>query len=123
MKSWLNLSVMFLLVVGLVSTVEAKAKGGKKPAAPDPGLTGAVVKVDGKNLIIKSAAGETTVATDDSTVVVINGVTSKLSDLQADQQVKVTPSYGTAQRIEVGATDTPAATAPDKGKAAAKKKK
>ena len=76
-----------------------KAAGEKKPAV----LRGEVVRVDGTNLTVKvgKEAKEVTVATDDKTVVVIEGNTAKLSELKAGQKVVVTPAHGTATRIEV----------------------
>lgn len=104
MKLLAKFSLMVVLVVGLAGTAHAK----KNKGGGDPGVNGTVVKVDGKNLVLKTDAGETTITTDDSTAVVINGTPSKLSDLKADQTVKVTPATGTAMRVEVGATDEPA---------------
>ncbi|MGA2497259.1 MAG: hypothetical protein ABSH20_05935 [Tepidisphaeraceae bacterium] len=118
MRTWARLLVAFLLVVSLAGAAEA-AKGKKNknaPVPPDPGIVGAVVKVDGKNLVMKLDTGEEkTLLTDDATVVIINGTTSKLADLKADQRVKVTPTFGAPLRVEVGATETPATPA-KKGK-------
>ena len=108
MRTWAKLLLVALLTVALVGTAQAKGKKNKTAPA-DTGITGTVVKVDGTNLIIKTTFGERTITTDEKTSVIINSATSKLSDLKADQQVTVTPSYGTAQKIEVGATSPPPA--------------
>ena len=69
------------------------------------GLNGAVVKVDGKNVIIKSGRGDTakevTVVTDDKTKVIIDDKAAKLDDLKADMRVLVLPETGTATKIIV----------------------
>ena len=108
MRTWATLLVTLLLVVGLAGTADAKGKKKNKGVPPDPGISGAVVKVDDKDLVIKMDTGEEkTLKTDTATVVIINGTTSTLADLKADQRVKVTPTFGTPLRVEVGAIDPP----------------
>jgi hypothetical protein len=88
-----------------------------KPAKPakKAGLKGSVVKVDGNNVVIsagkKTEAKEVTVATDDKTVITIEGKPGKLADLKPGQKVVITPETGTALTIDV---------APAKAKNAAK---
>ncbi len=120
MRMWASMLVALLLIVSLAGSAEAKGagkgKGKNKAVPPDAGIMGTVVKVDGKNLIMKVDTGEErTLATDEATVVIIYGSTSKLADLKADQRVKITPTFGSPQKIEVGAIDKPAAAA-KKGK-------
>ncbi len=116
MKRWLTFSMAMLLVAGLAGVTEAREHRTRKDhSAPTAdAVTGTVVKIDGANLVIKNNGAEQTVATDDKTTVIINGTTSKLADLKADQTVKVTPSTGTAAKIEVGATDPPVPPDPNK---------
>ncbi len=75
-----------------------------KEKAPKP-LKGEVVKVDGKNLVVKVKSKtdpkEVTVLTDNSTVVMIEGVKGALADLKPGQMVNITPADGTATKIEV----------------------
>ena len=92
--------LVFLGVVGLVGGI---ALG--QATRPARGLRGQVVKVDGTNLVIKTMAGrgaeakEVTVATDDKTVVTLDGKEAKLADLKAGTNVNVTPAEGTATKI------------------------
>ena len=78
-------------------------------------LRGAVVKVDGATLTVKVTKGgeskEVAVATDDKTVVNIQGKVAKLADLQAGQRVVVSPAEGTAKTVEVLVTPPPKAAA------------
>jgi hypothetical protein len=76
-----------------------------KVVATSNGLNGQVVKIDGKNVIIKTGRGdnakEVTVATDENTKVFIGETASKLEDLKADMRVTVLPETGTAKKILV----------------------
>ncbi|MBM4019344.1 MAG: hypothetical protein FJ288_13650 [Planctomycetes bacterium] len=67
------------------------------------GLYGAVVRVDGKNVVIKATKTkkEVAVATDDKTKVVVLGKPARLADLKPGDQVKVIPETGTAAKIAV----------------------
>lgn len=71
--------------------------------ATTKGLEGTIVKVDGKNVIVKTgrgdAAKEVTVATDEKTKVIIGDKVSTLADLKADMRVTVIPETGTAVKI------------------------
>ena len=105
-------SVLALAVAGPVLAADKPAEkpGDKKPAAgadkpKAKTLKGAVVKVDGTNLVIKAGkeGKETTVSTNNETKVTIEGKDAKLADLKADQLVTVTPAEGTAQTIVVAA--------------------
>jgi hypothetical protein len=93
-----------LAIVAMVSAVNAADDKGAPPAKTTT-LKGKVVKVDGKSVVVstgkKSAPKEVTVATDDKTVVTIEGKDAKLSDLQPGQKVVITPDTGTATKIEV----------------------
>jgi RNase P/RNase MRP subunit p29 len=74
----------------------------EKVRATNKGLEGAVVKVDGKNVIVKTRgpdAKEVTVATDEKTKVIIDEKVCKLEDLKAEMRVTVIPETGTAAKI------------------------
>ena len=64
---------------------------------------GTIVKVDGKNIVVKTGRGdnakEVTVATDDKTTFVVDAEPGKLADLKADMQVRITPETGTAEKV------------------------
>ncbi len=103
-------SVKNLLAVAIVLGVATLAMAQDKDAPKEKpkGLYGKVVKVDGKNLVVKVRAAkpgdepkEVTIATDDKTEVTIEGKPAKLEDLKADMRVLVTPETGTAARIAV----------------------
>jgi hypothetical protein len=74
-----------------------------KVSATSKGLNGAVVKVDGKNVVITTgrgdAAKEVTVTTDEKTKVFIGEKAATLADLKADMRVTVIPETGTAAKI------------------------
>jgi ribosomal protein L21E len=75
-----------------------------KVVATSKGLNGTVVKVDGKNVIVKvrqqgAEAKEVTVATDENTKVFVGEKAAKLEDLKADMRVTVLPETGTAKKI------------------------
>ena len=87
-----DMTLTILPATGTAKTVKAHVKG----------LYGTVVKVDGKNLVIKATKTkkEVTVATDDKTNVVIKGKGgAKLSDLKAGTEVKIVPPTGTAAKV------------------------
>ena len=67
------------------------------------GLYGVVVKVDGKNVVVKATKTkkEVAVATDGKTQVFVEGKRGKLEDLKAGAEVKVIPETGTAAKIAV----------------------
>jgi hypothetical protein len=102
-----------LALVAMVGAFNARAADPAptpppaKPAKPakKAGLKGSVVKVDGSNLVIsagkKTEAKEVTVATDDKTVITIEGKPGKLADLKPGQKVVITPETGTALTIDV----------------------
>jgi hypothetical protein len=77
------------------------------------GLYGVVVKVEGKNVVIKATKTkkEVTVVTDGKTKVVIEGKPAKLADLKAGAEVKVIPETGTAAKIAVVFDTAPQAAA------------
>lgn len=105
-----------------VSTVAMPA-GRTRPArlmvaATSRGLTGTVVKVDGRNVVLRARQRggepkEVTVGTDEKTKVLIldvgvPGKVGKLEDLKADMRVNVLPQTGTAAKIIVfGGTLSP----------------
>ncbi len=62
-------------------------------------LEGTVVKVDGANVTVKAAEKEVVVATDDKTVVTVDGEEAKVADLKAGMAVTITPDTGTATKI------------------------
>jgi len=111
MKNWTKV-LAALAIVGMVSFSTVRAED-PKPATPKPakadkaakGLRGKVVKIDGTNLVVttgkKGQETEKTIATDDKTVVTIEGKDGKLADLKAGQVVRITPDTGTATKIEV----------------------
>lgn len=99
-----------LFVLALAAYVEAgQAGGGNKGGgvkAALKGITGTVVSVEGTNVKISKrakageAAQDVIVETDANTVITVDGVVAKLSDLQAGMTVKVTPATGKAAKIE-----------------------
>jgi len=103
MKKIVVLLLAGCLVMGLACMAAMAAD--EKPAE-QKSLHGKVVKVDGTNLIVSvkergaKEAKEVTVATDDKTVVTLDGKDAKLADLTAGMRVKVTPATGTATKIE-----------------------
>jgi hypothetical protein len=111
--------VLVLAIVGLTG-VAALAQDTPKEAPTAKPLMGAVVKVDGAKVTIKSGRGdavkETVVVTDDKTVVTIDGKDAKVADLKADLRVAVTPAEGVATKIEAktpkARTDAPKTEAP-----------
>ena len=88
-----EMSVRITPATGTATKVDATSKG----------MRGAIVKVDGKNVVIKSGMGdnakEVTVATDEKTKVFVGGKAAKLEDLKADMRVTVLPETGTAKKI------------------------
>ena len=91
-----------LLVVALVLGIGTFALSqGRGPN----GVFGTVVKVDGKNIVVKTMARggaegeEKTVATDDKTKFVVDGEAGKLEDVKADMRVMITPATGTAEKV------------------------
>jgi hypothetical protein len=94
---------------GTATKIEEKA--AKTARISDVGLTeGFVVKVSGTDLVIRGASSkgeivDMKVPTDSTTVVLISGKTSKLTDLTTGQSVLVVMSGGFARRIAVQATD------------------
>jgi hypothetical protein len=88
------------------------AAGEKKPGKG--GVRGAVVKVDGDKLTIKSggkdAAKEVVIATDANTKIKdAEGKDLKLADLKEGTLVMVSPAEGTAQTITVAPAKKPKA--------------
>lgn len=95
-----------LIVLGVAGAAMCQDK--EAPKEKPKGLFGKVVKVDGKNVVIKIRPAkqgdepkEMTVTTDDKTEVTIEGKPAKLEDLKADMRVMVTPETGTAAKIAV----------------------
>ena len=77
------------LLAGLAMGAEAK------PAT----LRGTVVKVEDTKVVVKTATAEATVATDEKTVVTIDGYKAKVAELKAGMRVTVIPAEGTATKI------------------------
>jgi len=94
-------SAALLLFVGaIVGVMVAQVVGQEtKPTAPAT-LHGKVVKVDGANVVVKTYLKEVTVATDDKTVVTLDGKEAKVADLKAGMYVVVTPAEGIATEIK-----------------------
>jgi ribosomal protein L21E len=82
-----------------------------KVTATSKGLTGTIVKVDGKNVVVKTGRGEdakeVTVVTDEKTKVFVDDKPAKLDDLKADMRVTVLPETGTATKILANAARRP----------------
>ena len=85
------------LLAGLAMGAEAK------PAT----LRGTVVKVEDTKVVVKTATAEATVATDEKTVVTIDGYKAKVAELKAGMKVVVTPAEGTATKIEATSPPRP----------------
>ncbi len=104
MLRWSLLTVAGLLVLGLCNQSTAKVKKGDVDAIKP--LEGAVVSVDGSNVKVtkkggkKTTAEDVVVVTDVNTVVTIDGVAARITDLARDMRVKVIPATGTATKIE-----------------------
>ena len=97
--------MIVLAIAGIAMVAQAKDKAAKG----DPVLKGTVSKVDGANVTVTTAKkGDVVVATDDKTVVTVDGKDAKVADLKADMKVVVTPATGTATKI----VSTAAAAAP-----------
>jgi hypothetical protein len=94
-------SAALLLFVGvLVGVMVAQVVGqGTEPTKPAT-LHGVVVKVEGANVVVKAVGKEVTVATDDKTVVTLDGNAAKVGDLKAGMHVVVTPAEGIATEIK-----------------------
>jgi hypothetical protein len=119
MKNWTKMMAALALAV-IVGAYNANAADPAKPDAPakpdkpakpakakKDQIKGSVVKVDGSTVVIsagkKTEAKEVTIATDEKTVVTIEGKAAKLADLKPGQKVTITPETGTALTIEVPA--------------------
>lgn len=101
MKTLLQVSVVLALTLFVTS---AFAK--EKSTAPKL-LNGAVVKVDGLNLVVNNKVkGEVTVVTDKDTAITLDGAKATLADLKAGMKVRVSPAEGTAKTITAKAVST-----------------
>ena len=91
------------LTTGMTLTITPPEGTATLIRAHVKGLYGVVVKVDGKNVVIKATKTkkEVAVATDGKTQVFIEGKPGKLEDLKAGAEVKVIPETGTAAKIAV----------------------
>jgi len=97
-----------LLAAVVVASVSfAFAADDAKPAhKPFDGVRGKITKVDGASITVSTMNRETketkdvVVATDDKTVVKIDGKEAKVADLKADMFVKITPATGTAATVD-----------------------
>ncbi|MFB3893053.1 MAG: hypothetical protein ACE15C_13630 [Phycisphaerae bacterium] len=94
-------TVKVLLVVALVVGFTGMLMSQERPARP---LMGTIVKVDGKNIVIKTMARggegeEKTVVTDDKTKFIVDAEEGKLADLKAEMRVVITPATGTAETV------------------------
>ncbi len=69
------------------------------------GVYGKIVKVEGTNIVVATRTRgsedtkEVTVATDDKTVVTLDGAASSLDKLAKDMFVRITPATGTAEKV------------------------
>lgn len=90
-----------VVVFGIAGLVSAKDASAAKP------VHGHFVKLDGKNIVIKSGhkgeEKEVSVPTDDKTTVTIDGKSATLSDLKEGQNVTITETNGVASHVEVAA--------------------
>jgi hypothetical protein len=98
-------SAALLLFVGaILGIMVAQAVGQGTAPAPTPTkpatLKGTVVKVEGTNVVVKAAGKEVTVATNDKTMVTLDGNAAKVGDLKAGMHVVVTPAEGIATEIK-----------------------
>ncbi len=93
----MNKAVALIALVGIVALVAGLAVAADREA---PTTTGTVVKIDGKNLILKvayveratgkEATKEQTIATTDKTAVTLDGKDAKLADLKEGMTAVVT---------------------------------
>jgi len=72
-----------------------------QPTPAPEKLTGAICKIDGAKISVKSAKDKAVVevATDDQTSVTLDGKAAKVADLKVGMNVTVTPATGTATNI------------------------
>jgi hypothetical protein len=93
-----------VVVLGMVGVAVA-AEGDAPKKTRTPGIWGKIVKVEGTNIVVAARTRgsedtkEVTVATDDKTVVTLDGKEAKLADLKADMFVRITPATGTAEKV------------------------
>jgi ferric-dicitrate binding protein FerR (iron transport regulator) len=93
-----------VLLLGGSAVVDAAAKPAKgDKAAKKADRRGEVVKVDGTKLVISKDAKETTIETNEKTVVIVEDKEVKIADLKPGQKVRVSPETGVAEKIEVRA--------------------
>ena len=91
-------------VLGMVGVAVA-AEGDAPKKTRTPGIWGKIVKVEGTNIVVAARTRgsedtkEVTVATDDKTVVTLDGKEAKLANLKADMFVRITPATGTAEKV------------------------
>jgi hypothetical protein len=129
MKTWMKFLAV-LAVVGMIGTAKAADDAAAKAGNPDktakdekraakqaekqaakadkkPALRGEVVRVDGSTLTLKTgkkgAEKEASVTADANTVVMIEGKTAKLADLQPGAKVQIMGDAGKASKIVVPA--------------------
>ena len=104
MKSVLKL-LCLVAVVGFVSSTVLAARNNAGTTKPDA-LHGKVLRVDGANLVVnvkeskEAVPTPVSIATDDKTVITLDGAAAKLADLKEGMRVNVTPKTGTATNIE-----------------------
>jgi preprotein translocase subunit YajC len=94
------LLLLFVGVIMMVVVAPVAGKGKKEKTAVSGTLQGKVVSVNGANVVVKVAKKEVTVATDDKTVVTLDGNAAKVGDLKAGMHVVVTPAEGIATEIK-----------------------
>src|SRR5882672_3595175 len=103
----------FALIIALSATLtQAKPKDGTPPkddAKKDTTLVGAVLKIDGANITIKTRgknSGEVVIATDAKTEFSLNGKTATIEKIKPGQELVVTPAAtATAPAVKIAATD------------------
>ena len=94
-----SLVTVLAVVAVLGMTTIALCGATSRPA----GVFGALVKVDGKNLVVKTQprggeAKEVTVGTDDKTTYLVDAEVGKLADLKAEMNVRITLVEGSTDK-------------------------
>lgn len=100
----MTLCMSVLLVLSFAGLAQAKGKG-KKP--PTNTVKGEIIKIDGNQVTVRVGKNkdanmrEVVFTTDANTQVIREGNQGQVSDLKVGQRVTVSPSEGTASRIEI----------------------
>jgi hypothetical protein len=98
-----SMKILASVCAGLAVLLFVGAAGAARNAdKPQKSAKGEIVKIDGKNVVVKTAKGaEVTVATDDTTTFQVEGVKADLTKLKAGQKVTIALKNGVATKVTV----------------------